>query len=298
MIEEFAAAGRLLAVDWGTSRRRVAIVEPHCHRIVDDAPSGIGRLRTHDFAEAITALQGEHGGLPVLLSGMIGSDLGLRNVPHLPCPVTVEDVAHRLAEAGPGWWIVPGLRCEGAGRVDVLRGEEVQTFGALACFGVPKAALICQPGTHTKWISTEKDEIRGFATALAGELYGLLREYSTLKSVLGKVEVPDESFLAGVRRGASASAGDLLADFFTVRAEALLAGLARNEAAARLSGLLVGADVARNAARRSTVVLLAEPGSLANLYKAAFVHLGIEVILIDALAAFVAGARLLSGLAA
>jgi 2-dehydro-3-deoxygalactonokinase len=71
--------------------------------------------------------------MPLLLAGMIGSNRGWIEAPYVSCPATLPDVAERLVWAEPSRAaIVPGVSLIENGRADVMRGEEVQVFGAQA----------------------------------------------------------------------------------------------------------------------------------------------------------------------
>jgi len=95
------------------------------------------------------------------------------------------------------------------------------------------------------------------------------------------------------------SDGDLGARLFGIRAAGLLSGLGQEDAAAALSGLLIGAEVAsavRRFGRRSTPVVLVVSGALGALYAEAMRLDSIAVTIADAdeavLAGLVAAARL------
>ena len=82
---------------------------------------------------------------------MIGSSRGWVDVPYVQAPARLVDIADQLARPMPGVSIVPGVMFADAVRPDIMRGEEVQLFGALA-LGQASSGLFCHPGAHTKWI--------------------------------------------------------------------------------------------------------------------------------------------------
>jgi 2-dehydro-3-deoxygalactonokinase len=100
------------------------------------------------------------------------------------------------------------------------------------------------------------------------------------------------AFRAGLARGRGAT--DLLTALFEVRAAVLLGTLPSEDAAARASGLLIGADVGDRVGGQA-VYLLAE-GPLRDLYAAAIGDAGGQTIAVDSHRAFVAGIHQLRGL--
>lgn len=240
-------ADRLLACDWGTTRLRAWVLDdlgrPQRGATFD---LGVGRLKPGEAAdrfeqEVRPKLAAES--LPGILCGMVGSELGWRSTRHIPCPARLKDLWAGRQQAAPDVWIVPGLTCAGlAGGPDVMRGEETQVFGWLARVPERRRArhLICHPGTHAKWILVEEGAIVRFATAMTGELFDLLRHHSVLRSPAD----PDDlsAFDEGVEVGRS---GLLLsAAVFTLRGRMAKGQVAEAAAAAYLSGVLIGAEVA------------------------------------------------------
>src|ERR1700750_1050753 len=125
-----------IAGDWGTSRLRLYLCDTVGHVLARgegegaSAPDCAGR-----FAAAVAAWDKAHGVLPAVLSGMVGSTIGWREVPYLKCPArpaAIANAALRFESTGRAVAILPGLSCRGkTGAVDVLRGEETQILGAL-----------------------------------------------------------------------------------------------------------------------------------------------------------------------
>ena len=177
--------------------------------------------------------------LPVLLSGMAGSNLGWMTAPYLDCPAGLRSVAAGLVQPAPGVWIVPGVRTIGrAHGPDVMRGEEVQIFGALELGA--QSGLYCLPGTHSKWVRVEQGKIIDFVTAMTGELFALLNQHGVLAAAGDPSD--QDGFAAGL---AAAADGDGLSlRLFGLRARRLTGGLAAGQEPAFLSGLLIGAEIA------------------------------------------------------
>ena len=138
----------------------------------------------------------------MLIAGMAGSDIGWRNVPYVEAPAALADLAQALEWIDERTAIVPGVCCRDEGRVDVMRGEEVQFLGAVAAGLVPADSLLCQPGTHCKWAELKAGAITRFTTAMTGELFALLSSNGLLARQLTGVVEPGSAFLEGVAEGA------------------------------------------------------------------------------------------------
>jgi 2-dehydro-3-deoxygalactonokinase len=135
--------------------------------------------------------------------------------------------------------IVPGLKQ--VAPADVMRGEETQIAGALAL--VPGFdGVLCLPGTHSKWVHVSAGEVVSFQTFMTGELFALLSGQSVLRHGMGGEDLDDAAFDAALSDALSRPER-LGARLFGIRAEGLLAGLSPAAARARLSGLLIGAEL-------------------------------------------------------
>ncbi|HEV6954401.1 MAG TPA: 2-dehydro-3-deoxygalactonokinase [Promicromonospora sp.] len=285
----------LIALDWGSTTFRAWLL--------DGAGGVLDRIRSDDGALAVSARQDSgsaraaafagtfarvcgswlraHPGLPVVCSGMAGSDLGWAEAGYVDVPADLGTLASRLTVVPAGGSVVhlvPGLRVTGADP-DVMRGEEVQLVGALAGDGGPGTVLL--PGTHSKWVRVEGTRVTGFTTAMTGELYGLLLRDSILSRLAAGSPRPDmtDAFTRGL--DTEAAHGDergLPALLFTARTH-VLAGLLEAEGVADyVSGLLIGAEV-RHGLRRvpDARVALCGPPSTTRRYRTALERHGASV---------------------
>lgn len=276
---------RFIAVDWGTTNRRVFVIEDGA--VVDTARDGRGAAAVQDYPAEVAAIRAAHGDLPMLLAGMVGSTIGWQAVPYVETPAGMQALADGLHRIDERTAIVPGLRFADGRRADVMRGEEVQLLGAVAAGLVPPDALLCQPGTHCKWATMERGEIARFTTAMTGEVFALLRAHGLLAAQLGGDVADGPAFREGVAEGAKR---DLLASLFGIRAHGVLGLRDDADAAAFASGLLIGADVAARLqdAADAPIYTLADP-ALGALYASAIAALGGQSVAVDTPAAFVAG---------
>jgi 2-dehydro-3-deoxygalactonokinase len=236
----------------------------------------------------VTSWDHAHGQLPALLSGMVGSTIGWREVPYLKCPAkpaAIAAAALRFEVDGRAVAILPGLSCIGkTGAADVMRGEETQILGALRMH--PELGrgrhVVCLPGTHAKWVALEDGAVRDFQTALSGELFELLRRHSVLARDGGEVAVND-AFLRGLEFAKRNEKADLLHLVFSTRARVVTGEMPKSDAASYLSGLIVGKDVATAAALfdlGAQVPLVCAPG-LAALYAQALAAYDVKGLPVD-----------------
>jgi 2-dehydro-3-deoxygalactonokinase len=237
----------ILACDWGTTRLRAWRLDAE-GRVLCSArlELGVSRLQAGEAPERFereVRPAADGAGLPAVLCGMIGSELGWRPIPHLGRPAGLDELAAGLQQVAPQVWIVPGLRCEGAaGAPDLMRGEETQVIGWLeAAPGRRRGRrLVCHPGTHAKWIVVEDGRMVRFRTVMTGELFELLRRHSILRSDAR----PDDLAAFDLGVDSAADGGLLSARLFTARTRVAAGQLPARSASAYLSGLLIGAEVA------------------------------------------------------
>ncbi|MDA7982362.1 MAG: 2-dehydro-3-deoxygalactonokinase [Alphaproteobacteria bacterium] len=285
-----------IAVDWGTSRLRAWAMD------ADDAvlarlssPRGMNSLKRDEFEGALIELVGGHLAdartTPVICCGMVGARQGWKEAPYSSLPFGVEPgeaatVAVPASDPRIAPTILGGVRQNAP--PDVMRGEETQIIGFLA-ENPDFEGAVCLPGTHTKWARVQNGKIVEFQTFMTGELFSLLAERSVLRHgmsdsadtpinahIKNDADTPNSEEFASMTAKAMNEPHLLLARLFGLRADALLNGLAPAAARARLSGLLIGAELA--AARRfhadGAVALVAE-AALGDLYAGALKSRGV-----------------------
>jgi len=240
------AVPHLIAVDWGTSSLRGARLDA-AGRVLEEksAPLGILNVPQGDFAGVFASLFADWmkpAGSVCLISGMAGSRQGWVEAPYVACPAGPEELERHLHWIEPGRIaLVPGLSVERGEVPDVMRGEEVQIFGAMRLGGLTDGLFVL-PGTHSKWATVRDGRVTGFRTCMTGEFYGLLSQHSILARTLDAEAPLDEAmFLRGVTRAGEGNG--LLHDAFGVRALALFDRLSPAQSASYLSGLLIGEEL-------------------------------------------------------
>ena len=267
----------LIAIDWGTTSLRAALLDEQGHVKEERAsPQGILAIAPGGFPDAFNALcKGwQSRDSLALMSGMVGSRQGWMEAPYCPCPAGFDDIARQLAWVEPGRVaIVPGMSCERDGVPDVMRGEEVQVFGALRLLGLIDATVVL-PGTHSKWVTVRGGRIESFATWMTGEFYALLRQHSILSRTLpaqdGELDIA--AFDRGVDRALQTAS--LLGSAFSARTLSLFEQLPAAALPSYLSGLVIGEELRAQAPQTSAVVVMGSP-ALTQRYDRALAHCGI-----------------------
>ena len=267
----------LVAVDWGTSSLRVARIDGE-GGVVEErrSPRGILGVPAGAFPAVLRESCGDWLDLPdslCLVSGMAGSRQGWQEAPYCPCPAGFDELARALTWIAPGRIaLVPGLSVDFLGTPDVLRGEEVQVFGAMDLLQLQEGVFVL-PGTHCKWVRVAEGRVQSFSTFMSGEFYALLRQHSILARTLPAEDgtLDEAAFLRGVRHAQQARS--LLHSAFSVRALALFERLPPTALPSYLSGLVIGEELRARALHGMEVVLIGEP-ALAERYALALRSLG------------------------
>ena len=272
---------KLVAVDWGTSSLRGALINSEGLVLEKRAfPQGILQVAHGQFQNVFEQRFGDWIDTKTLclISGMAGSRQGWREAPYCPCPSGFEDLAQHLQ------WIekdrigiVPGLSTWNDDTPDVMRGEEIQIFGALTTQQIQTAQFVL-PGTHSKWAHVSDGKIYAFKTFMTGEFYALLSQHSILaKTCLPDAPLKKEVFIDGVMQ--SQKPGGLLHHAFTARSLALFEKLNPAQSSSYISGLLIGEEIKSAKAERQaqgTPLFILGNGQLTQRYGFAMEALGLS----------------------
>ncbi len=270
----------LVAIDWGTSSLRGARLDG-AGAVLEEksAPLGILNVPNGDFAGVFADQFGDWmkpADALCLISGMAGSRQGWAEAPYVPCPAGPLDVARNLH------WIerdriaiVPGLSDTQSGVPDVMRGEEVQIFGAMEYGGGITDGVFVLPGTHSKWAEVRGGKVTGFRTYMTGEAYALFSQHSILARTMD-VSAPRDgkAFQEGVAQARDGKG--LLHNLFGVRSLGLFGRLSPEASASYLSGLLIGEEIAQQPTLPATVNVIADVRLSAN-YDLALSKWGVRV---------------------
>lgn len=126
----------------------------------------------------------------VIASGMIGSELGLYNVPHISGPADIKKLSENMKKvifddiSTIPFYFIPGVKFIGHDLTesDIMRGEETEFFGL--DIKENESAVAVFPGTHTKLVMGENGEITNCVTSLSGEMLATLSQNTILKNSL------------------------------------------------------------------------------------------------------------------
>ncbi|MXN48168.1 2-dehydro-3-deoxygalactonokinase [Shinella kummerowiae] len=281
-----------VAVDWGTSSFRLWLIGKD-GSIIAERRSGEGMTtaaRT-GFAAVLAnhlAAVAAPEGLPVLVCGMAGAKQGWVEAGYIDTPAALADIpaaAVRIPGVAADIRILPGLAQRDAAAPDVMRGEETQLLGAAATLG-DDDHLVCMPGTHSKWVRLSGGKVLGFSTFMTGELFEAIAKNTILSHAIaeaGAISGETPAFRAAVARMV-ANPALATSQLFSVRAGSLIAGLSPEDAKARLSGTLIGLEIAGalSLVAEGTPVSLVVSGALGALYSEALAAAGLSPSIIDA----------------
>jgi 2-dehydro-3-deoxygalactonokinase len=291
---------RLVAIDWGTSSLRGALLDAD-GKVLEERSDARGILKVPQggFPAVFEALFGDWMRLEdarCLISGMAGSKQGWVEAPYCACPAGRVEAGRSIIDIdvrpGSRISIVPGLSDEHDGVPDVMRGEEVQIFGAMALMDVDEGVFVL-PGTHNKWATVKKGRVTGFRTFMTGEFYALLSQLSILARTLDADALLDEAaFLDGVTR--SENGHGLLHNAFGARTLALFERMATQELSSYLSGLLIGEELRTQSLQGAGEVVLIGASALTQRYALALSATGTATRTLGAEATW-AGLHALSG---
>lgn len=158
----------------------------------------------------------------VAASGMLTSNVGLVEIPHLAAPVTASMLAKGIRQVlledicPIPISFIPGVKnqvspvtMESFEQMDMMRGEEVETFAILKEHPVRGSAVIVLPGSHTKFVAVDASgAITGCLTTINGELLSAVTHHTILAGAVGRKFADEEHYNSSmVLRGAAAAAG-------------------------------------------------------------------------------------------
>lgn len=240
----------MIAIDWGTTNCRASLLSADGSEIeTRRAPEGAGSLQASEFESVFERLVKGWPDLPVWICGMAGSRQGWREAPYLSCPARLSELGSQISrvetQSRRTVRIVPGLLYrDTANNCDIIRGEETQIAGLLARQS-NFSGLVILPGTHCKWVDVKDGLVVRFQTFLTGELYALLANSSILRhSVSGQgsdISADHPAFRQGFTDVVSGRV-PLVAGLFQIRTQDVLNGVQKEDGAARLSGMMIGAE--------------------------------------------------------
>jgi 2-dehydro-3-deoxygalactonokinase len=265
---------RFLSCDWGTSFLRLRLADAGTDNLTvlaeENAPKGIaavfnlwkevkdddpqkrlsfylGILREH-IKKMENTMTGSLDGIPLIISGMASSSIGMMQLPYSPLPFATDGSSAITAyiDSNGGFehpvLLISGVRTAN----DVMRGEETQLVGCMSF--VEEAAgnrIFIFPGTHSKHITVSGNQVAALKTYMTGEFFDLLSKKSILNAGLEThkdIQAANyvQSFAQGVKDAVNSN---LLHTSFSVRTNDLFNTLTKKENYNYLSGLLIGTEL-------------------------------------------------------
>jgi len=217
----------IATIDCGTTNSRVYIVDENGKVITrasqkvgvrDTAINGNNQVLKDGVREVFNRALQEVGISPseihcILSSGMITSELGLIEIPHLWAPCTLDALAANITlvkdlDVFPPsipLYFIRGIKnlydpikisMQDVGTLDFMRGEEVQVAGLLENQEVKLPNIVTVLSSHTKFIPVDAEKkILGSVTTISGQLYeAILKETFVGKSVRSEDDFDNTSY--------------------------------------------------------------------------------------------------------
>jgi 2-dehydro-3-deoxygalactonokinase len=267
---------KVILIDSGTTNSRLRLYDRTTNKVIDSEKIRIG---VRD-----TAISGSNHNLKVQLkkgierlltrnqlppsdinyiaaSGMITSNLGLYEIPHVSSPAGISDFAKyskvmRLEEfLNIPCVFIPGMKntvnlsrmedlVSCINDFDVMRGEEVESFGLLKQFAVEGKGMIVLPGSHSKFVAVgENMDLLYCLSTLGGETLQAIQKETILSdsldsSLIGKIDVKmlESGYEAAKQHGLTRS-------FYHIRLLDLFSELEENQRANYLAGSVIYNDL-------------------------------------------------------
>lgn len=286
----------ILTCDWGTSSFRMQLIEPATLNTVAKMSSHKGNAsiykkfkaatdanRIQFYAkylhQAIDEIAAETGlaisQVPILISGMASSSVGMKELPYaqLPFAVNGSTASAEWIDANPAV-TNPILLISGAEHPnDVMRGEETQVVGISSMLNLPNDNyLFILPGTHSKHVTIQNNQITSFKTFMTGELFDVIAKHTILTHAVMEpdeiviTEKEEAAFVQGVQKALDE---DLLGNLFAVRINQIKNALNQQHNYYYLSGLIIGAEIKTLKPYNNGKIVLGSSGNLQRLYQLA-----------------------------
>lgn len=202
----------LVVIDSGTTNSRVRVLRGDrliggamaAVGVVDTAKSGSNAALKRGLRQAFDQALKDAGTLPgevrqAVAFGMITSELGVVELPHLVAPVGLDDLAAAMHDMAADEFLpaptafVRGIKnrveptagVAALPRMDFMRGEETQAMGLLEAHRPALPTTIVILSSHTKFISVDEDgRILGSVTTLSGQLFAAICKETFLASAV------------------------------------------------------------------------------------------------------------------
>jgi 2-dehydro-3-deoxygalactonokinase len=145
-----------------------------------------------------------------ITSGMITSEIGLLEIPHLWAPVSIDDLASnmkivqdpKIFPLDIPLYFIRGIKnyfpenttYKDIRKIDFMRGEETQVAGLLNTYpDIELPVIIIILSSHTKYIYINKDkQICGSLTTLSGQIYEAIKKETSIGKSIQEIDENNE----------------------------------------------------------------------------------------------------------
>ncbi|WP_422447204.1 2-dehydro-3-deoxygalactonokinase [Thermoanaerobacterium sp. DL9XJH110] len=262
-----------MTIDGGTTNTRVCILDDKNVIVQSTHPIGVrcyavSKSKTkflEGLSKAIRDTLDMAGVGPkdlqmVVASGMITSNLGIYEIPHVKTPIGLEGLveASQMAIIPKLMEIpilfIPGVKnnClnyngdsfENLEAMDIMRGEETETLGILKIKSLNGPLIMILPGSHTKIIKVDRyNQIVSCMTTMAGEIFNVLATKTILADSIPQnliTQIDKEYILKGA---AISHKVGLTRGCFSIRVMSQFLPIDENKRANFLLGVVLGQDL-------------------------------------------------------
>lgn len=264
----------VILIDSGTTNSRIRLTKLNENEIIDSIKFNIGVRNT--------AIEGNNKTLKtrlkegileiihrndlksyeikyIIASGMITSNLGIYDLPHIKGPSSIKDFAlNSVIYKSEDFLNIPVLFIPGMKNpigsendiikniniYDMLRGEEVETIGLLKQIDVKGKGIMVLPGSHTKYIYVDENKrLLSCLSTLGGEtLLSIQKETILSKSLNNELIVDIEYDLLKMGYYASEEFG-VTRGLYHVRLLDNFSKLDNNQLANYYTGVIIHDDI-------------------------------------------------------
>jgi 2-dehydro-3-deoxygalactonokinase len=284
-----------LGCDWGTSLLRLRLANTTNLKIICEENTGQGIAATYTawkesggqsqperkafyldilnncIQRMENKLQQSLSHVPVIISGMASSSVGMMELPYQSLPFAVDGsgaAAHYIESTND--FPHPVLLISGVkGDNEVMRGEETQLVGCMDSVDkINDECIFIFPGTHSKHITVSQQNAVAIRTFMTGEFFALLSGKSILQTSVKKHDETESiAYAHSFSKGVASSVGaNLLNVSFRIRTNELLHGMDLRENYSYLGGLLIGTELKELLQPGIKLVYICAGPTLATLY--------------------------------
>ena len=293
---------KFLSCDWGTSSFRLRLVNLEDASKEGDYSNEIGiQFTNQSFLKSENKANRERyyfsflsdgvkslaklleidlEGMLIVCSGMASSSIGIKELPYATLPFDCLGAGMERQYFPPSVEFGhPLLLLSGVQSADnVMRGEETQLIGVIRQLKEFSGnGIFILPGTHSKHIRVNNNQVTEFQTYMTGEVFHLMAYQSILSKSVGfdpeEKQQYKNAFIEGVKVGAE---NPLLATLFKVRTNELFGQYSKEENFHYLSGLLIGSELTNLVAEKNANIYLCSEGKLHANYVLGMKTLGLK----------------------